>query len=100
MAGKHARRSRASKKGASPSPSPTSRSPQTPPTGPPNANSPPPMSYANSLLPEAERLKRQGRVAAQDAQQTQIKDDPEQYREQLKDLEKATPGMTHFSLLS
>lgn len=58
------------------------------------------MSYANSLLLEAERLKRQGRVAAQDAQQTQIKDDPEQYREQLKDLEKATPGMTHFSLLS
>lgn len=57
------------------------------------------MSYASSLLPEAERLKRQGRVAAQDAQQTRIKADPEQYREKLTDMEKATPGMTHFSLL-
>lgn len=57
------------------------------------------MNYANSLLPEAERLKRQGRVAAQDAQQTRIKADPEQYREKLTDLEKAIPGMAHSSLL-
>lgn len=99
MASKHARRSRASKKGGSPSPSPTPRSPQTPPTEPSKADSPPPMSYANSLLPEAERLKRQGRVAAQVAQQTRIKADPEQYWDKLTDLEKATPGMTHFSLL-
>lgn len=99
MSSKHARRSRASKKGASPSPSPTPRSPQSPPIEPSKADSPPSMNYANSLLPEAERLKRQGRVAAQDAQQTRIKADPEQYREKLTDLEKAIPGMAHSSLL-
>ena len=99
MSSKHARRSRASKKGASPSPSPTARSPQSPPIEPSKADSPPPMNYANSLLPEAERLKRQGRVAAQDAQQTRFKADPEQYREKLTDLEKAIPDMAHSSLL-
>lgn len=50
------------------------------------------MSYADSLLPVAERVKRHELVAAQKAQMTRVNDNPE-YQEKMKDLERTTPGM-------
>lgn len=54
------------------------------------------MSYADRLLPEAERAKRCERIAAQKAQISWVKNNPEKYKEEIKLLEMTTPGMTHY----
>lgn len=54
------------------------------------------MSYADRLLPEAERAKRCERVATQKAQISWVNNKPEKYKEKMKRLEMTIPGMTHY----